>query len=235
MIPNPPNRAMVIVAHPDDPEFFCGGTVAMWCAAGTEVIYLILTNGNKGSDDPTLTPETLAKIRQKEQQAAADLLGVKEIIFFNEPDGELESTLELRKQVVTQIRKHQPDAVIALDPTRFYFENRYVNHADHRAAGEVAIDAIYPAARNRMYHPELLEEGLEPHTVKDIYIVEPEQPTMYVDITDVFETKVNAILCHASQITDPEGSAERWRKRATITDEYGRQVMREGFRVMNVG
>jgi len=235
MAPTPPKRAMVIVAHPDDPEFFCGGTVALWCTTGTEVIYLILTNGNKGSDDPTQTPETLAKIRQKEQQAAANLLGVKEIIFFDEPDGELISTLKLRKQVVAQIRKHRPDAVIALDPTRFFFENRSINHADHRAAGEVAIDAIYPAARNRMYHPELLEEGLEPHTVKDIFIVEPEQPTAYVDITDVFETKLNATLCHTSQIADPEGSVERWRKRATITDEYGRQVMREGFRVMNVG
>ncbi len=235
MIPSPPKRAMVIVAHPDDPEFFCGGTVALWCAAGTEVIYLILTNGNKGSDDPSLTPESLAKIRQKEQQAAADVLGVKEIIFFNEPDGELESTLELRKQVVSQIRKHRPDAVIALDPTRFFFEDRYVNHADHRVAGEVAIDAVYPAARNRMYHPELLKEGLEPHTVKDIYIVEPEHPTLYVDITDVGETKINAIWCHTSQITDPKGSAERWRKRATIIDEYGRQVMREGFRIMHVG
>ena len=171
-----PKRVMVIVAHPDDAEFFCGGTVALWSSAGAEVSYLILTNGNKGSDDPEMTPEKLATIRQKEQRAAADVLGVKNVIFFDEPDGELVSTLDLRKRVVAEIRRYRPDIVVGPDPSRFFFADSYINHADHRAAGLVTIDAVFPAARNRMYHPELLEAGLEPHTVTEVYLGGTEHP-----------------------------------------------------------
>ncbi len=235
MTTSPPKRAMIIMAHPDDPEFFCGGTIALWCAAGIEVSYLILTNGNKGSDDPNMTPEKLIAIRRQEQQAAANVLGVKEVIFFDEPDGELESTLDLRKRVVAQIRLYKPDVVIAPDPTRFFFAQRYINHADHRAAGVVAIDAVFPAARNRMYHPELLAEGLEPFSVQEIYLANAEQPSQWVDISDVFETKLKAILCHTSQIKEPEGLRQRITERSGASDEYGRQVFREGFRIMKIG
>ncbi len=231
----PPERAMVIMAHPDDPEFFCGGTTALWCAAGTQVSYLILTNGNKGSDDSTMTPQKLAAIRQKEQQAAANVLGVQDVIFFDEPDGELESTLELRKQVVAQIRKYKPDIIIAPDPTRFFFEDRYINHADHRAAGQVVIDAVFPAARNRMYHPELLNEGLEPHTVKEVHLVNPENHAQWVNITNVFETKLEAILCHTSQIKDPVDLRNRLTGRSKGIDGYGNEVFREQFRIMRIG
>jgi len=226
---------MVIMAHPDDPEFFCGGTVALWCADGTEVSYLILTNGNKGSDDPEMTPEKLVPIRRAEQQAAAKILGVKEVIFFDEPDGELEPSLDLRKRVVTEIRRYKPDTIIAPDPTRYFFANRYINHADHRAAGVVAIDAIFPAARNRMYHPELLAQGLEPHTVKEVHLFGTEQPDLWVDISEVFDTKIKAILCHSSQIKEPKALQERVAERAKGIDEYGREVFREGFRVMRIG
>jgi LmbE family N-acetylglucosaminyl deacetylase len=197
--------------------------------------YLILNNGNKGSEDPDIPPEKLAATRKREQQAAADVLGVKQVIFLNEPDGELQSTLDLRKRVVAEIRYHKPDAIIAPDPTRYFFTGRYINHADHRAAGEVAIDAVFPAARNRMYHPELLAEGLEPHTVKEVYIATTDHPNRWIDTSDVFNTKIKAILCHTSQINEPENLKERVSERSKAVDEYGNEVYREGFRVMDIG
>jgi LmbE family N-acetylglucosaminyl deacetylase len=225
---------MVIVAHPDDPEFFCGGTIAVWSRAGTEIIYLVLTNGNKGSDDPAMTPARLIEVRRKEQRAAANLLGVKSIIFLNEPDGELRATLQLRQQVVREVRRHRPQVVICPDPTAYYFGNTYVNHPDHRAAGRVALEAIFPAARNRMYHPELLNEGLLPHTVREIYLIGALQPDRWVDITDVMDLKIQAIRSHASQLADPEGIIERVRQRAEGVDEYGRSVYREAFRYLTL-
>lgn len=225
---------MVIVAHPDDPEFFSGGTIALWCAAGSQICYLILTNGDKGSDNPEMIPEKLIAIRREEQQAAADILGVKKVIFFNEPDGELRPTLELRQRVVAEIRRWKPDAVITLDPTRYFSGNTRLNHADHRAVGEVTIDAIFPAAGNRMYHPELLAEGLEPHSVTEVYLAGTEQPNRWVEISEVFETKIKAILCHASQIKEPEKLPERMRERSKAIDEYNREVFREGFKVLTL-
>ncbi|MCL4297353.1 MAG: PIG-L family deacetylase [Anaerolineae bacterium] len=235
MTPPIPGRVMVIMAHPDDPEFFSGGTIAQWCAAGAEIIYLILTNGNKGSDDPAMTPEKLVVIRREEQQAAADVLGVKQVIFFEEPDGELQSTLNLRQRVVAEIRRFKPDAIITLDPTRYFYQGMYINHADHRAAGEVAVDAVFPAARNRMYHPELLYDGLEPHAVKEVYLAGTMQANRWVDITDVLETKLNAIRCHASQIKDMEAVTKRVMERSQAVDMYGRQIYREEFYVITLG
>jgi LmbE family N-acetylglucosaminyl deacetylase len=220
---------MAIMAHPDDPEFFSGGAIALWCAAGTEVTYLILTNGNKGSDDPTLIPEKLAALRREEQQAAADVLGVKRVLFFDEADGELQPTLGLRKRVVAEIRRYQPEAIITLDPTRYFSQGMYINHADHRAAGEVTLDAVFPAARNRMYHPELLDEGLEPHAVREVYLAGTMQPNRLVDISTVFETKLKAIRCHTSQIKDWEALLKRVTERHRAVDPYGREVMREEF------
>lgn len=230
-----PERAMVIMAHPDDPEFSCGGTVALWAAAGAEITYLILTNGNKGSDDPDMTPERLSAVRQQEQRNACDVLGVKNIVFFDEPDGELVPTLDLRKRVVAEIRRYQPDIVIGPDPSRYFFASTYINHADHRAAGLVTIDAVFPAARNRMYNPELLAAGLEPHTVKEVHLSGTDNPNRWVDITDVFDQKIKALLCHVSQINDPENFSDRMTERSTAIDEYGREVKREGFRVMTIG
>jgi LmbE family N-acetylglucosaminyl deacetylase len=230
-----PERVMVIVAHPDDAEFFCGGTVAHWTNGGAEVTYLILTNGNKGSDDPKMTPEKLAAIRQREQRAAADVLGVKNVIFYDEPDGELLSTLDLRKRVVAEIRRYQPEVVIGPDPSRFFFADSYINHADHRAAGLVTIDAVFPAARNRMYHPELLDEGLEPHTVAEVYLGGTEHPNRQVDVTAVFEQKLNALRCHTSQFKEPEEVVKWITERSKEIDEYGREVYRESFRVMKIG
>ena len=136
---------------------------------------------------------------------------------------------------MAEIRRYRPDIVIGPDPSRFFFANTYINHADHRAAGLVTIDAVFPAARNRMYHPELLEMGLEPHTVKEVYLAGPDQPNRWVDISPVFETKLKAILCHASQIKDPADLVARWTERSKEKDEYGREVFREDFRVMEIG
>jgi LmbE family N-acetylglucosaminyl deacetylase len=225
---------MVIMAHPDDPEFFIGGTIALWAREGAEISYLILTNGNKGSDDPRISPEQLTEVRKKEQRAAADLLGVKEIIFLGEPDGELQPTLHVRRQVVREIRRLRPHVVICPDPAAYYFGDTYVNHPDHRAAGQVALEAIFPAARNRMYHPELLDEGLMPHPVHEIYLAGPLQPNRWVDITQVIDLKTQAIRSHASQLTDPEGTIQRVRQRAEGVDEYGRSVYREPFHYLKI-
>jgi LmbE family N-acetylglucosaminyl deacetylase len=204
-------RVMVIMAHPDDPEFFTGGTIALWTREGAEIIYLILTNGNKGSDDPDMTPEQLAKLRQEEQRTAAGLLGVKTIIFLDQPDGELQVTLQLRQQVVREIRRHRPGVI-----------------------GQVALEAIFPAARNAMYHPELLGEGLMPHAVHEIYLAGSTQPNRWVDITDVMDVKVQAIRSHASQLPDPKSTIERVRQRAEAVDEYGRSVYREAFHRLTI-
>ncbi|MFQ5612697.1 MAG: PIG-L deacetylase family protein [Anaerolineae bacterium] len=224
-----PRRAMVIMAHPDDPEFSVGGTIALWTAAGAEITYLILTNGNKGHDDPAMTPERLAVLRQEEQKAAADVLGVRQVLFFDEPDGELVPTLAVRQRVVAEIRRHQPEAIIAPDPTRYFFRDVYINHPDHRAAGEIALAAIFPAAGNRMYHPELLAAGLEPYSVKEVWLANASAPNRWVDITAVFQTKLEAIRCHVSQVREPENLEERLRERSQAIDEYGRTVYREGF------
>ncbi|GAB4528980.1 MAG: PIG-L family deacetylase [Anaerolineae bacterium] len=228
------NRVLVVMAHPDDPEFFAGGTIALWAREGAEIIYLILTNGNKGSDDPAMTPERLARLRQQEQRAAANLLGVKTIIFLDEPDGELQATLSLRQRVVREIRRYRPQVVICPDPSVYYFGDSYVNHPDHRTAGQVALEAIFPAARNPMYHAELLEEGLSPHAVHEIYLAGTVQPNRWVDITDVFDVKIQAIRSHASQLPDPKATIERVRQRAEAVDEYGRSVYREGFHYLKI-
>ena len=227
-----PKRVMVIVAHPDDPEFSSGGTIALWAREGAEIVYLILTNGNKGSDDPAMTPEQLARLREEEQRSAAGVLGVKTIIFLGEPDGELQPTLQLRQRVVAEIRRYRPQVVICPDPSTYYFGSAYVNHPDHRIAGQLALEAIFPAARNRMYHPELLDEGLLPHTVQEIYLTGAAQPDRWVDISDVIDLKIRAIQSHASQLADPAGVVERVRQRAEAVDEYGRKVYREAFRYL---
>lgn len=224
---------MVIVAHPDDPEFFCGGTIARWVREGVEVVYLILTNGNKGSSDPSLTPQRLAEMRVQEQEHAAGILGVGTVTFLGEPDGELQPTLTVRRKVVREIRRHRPDVVVCPDPAAYYFDTAYVNHPDHRAAGVVALEAVFPAARNRMYHPELLAEELEPHAVHEIYLTGTSQPNRWVDISDTIEIKLEAIRAHASQIADAE-VFERVRQRAEDVDQYGRTVYREAFHYLHI-
>ncbi len=233
-MPDEAKRVLVVMAHPDDPEFSCGGTVARWAREGAYVGYLILTSGDKGTDDPTMTRERLMAIREEEQRAAAALLGVREVHFLRYPDGELYPTLELRRDIVYHIRRFRPDIVICQDPTAYYFGDYYINHPDHRAAGEATLAAVFPLARDWLNFPEHSQEGLSPHKVREVYIATTPEPTTWVDITDVVELKLQAILQHKSQVKDPEGLITRWRERLRYVDEHGREGYREGFRVMRL-
>ena len=187
--------AMVIAPHADDAEYGIAGTVTKWTREGKEVIYVVCTNGNKGSNDPRMKPEKLAEIREQEQLAAARLLGVKEVIFLRHEDQALEDTPEFRKEIVRLIRKYRPEIVATSDPYR-----RYIWHRDHRITGQVVLDAVFPYARDYWAYPDLNEQGLEPHKVKEILFWGAEEPNHFSDITDTFETKMAALHCHRSQV-----------------------------------
>jgi len=187
--------AMVISPHADDAEYGISGTVARWTHEGKEVIYVVCTNGNKGSNDPKMKPEKLAEIREQEQLAAAKLLGVKEVIFLRHEDQSLEDTHEFRKEIVRLIRTHRPEIIATSDPYR-----RYIWHHDHRITGQVVLDAVFPYARDYWAYPDLNQQGLEPHKVKEILFWGAEEPNYFSDITDTFETKMAALHCHRSQV-----------------------------------
>jgi LmbE family N-acetylglucosaminyl deacetylase len=218
-------RALVIAAHPDDAEFGCAGTAALWSKDGWEFYYLVCTDGSKGSDDPEMIPEKLVPLRRHEQVAAARLLGVQEVFFLDFVDGHLAYTPEFMREVVRHIRKVKPLAVFTSDPSQVV-RNQFINHPDHRCVGTVALDAVYPVARNRPSFPELLAEGLEPHRVQDVYLWSSGEPNFEVDITTVADLKFQALLAHESQVAamrerlpelrerwkDPDGSyRERFR------------------------
>lgn len=210
--PSGPKRVAVIFAHPDDAEFICAGTVARWVAEGYHVTYVLLTSGDKGSDDPEMTPERLVATRTAEQRDACAILGVKDVLFLGHEDAMLVPDLALRRELVRVIRTIRPDVVVCQDPTVRYVEQSYLNHPDHRAAGEATLDAVYPAARDRMTFPELLAEGLEPHKVREVYLAGATTPDVAVDITDYMENKLAALRAHASQLRDwdPREEIEKW-------------------------
>ncbi|MDP3064053.1 MAG: PIG-L deacetylase family protein [Chloroflexota bacterium] len=193
-----PQRALVIFAHPDDAEFGCSGTVAKWTREGAKVFYTVCTNGDKGSNDPNMTSERLVKLRHQEQLDASKVLGVEEVVFLNNPDGGLEDTTDLRRDMVRSIRRFKPDIVIC--PNAFY-QTRF-SHRDHRVAGIVALDAMFPYARDRLHYPELLKEGLEPHKTAMALMWGSEEPDEFIDISSTIETKIKALLCHKSQAVD---------------------------------
>lgn len=190
-----PGRAMVIMAHPDDADFLCAGTVAKWCAEGWEVIYVVVTSGDKGTHDPTMHPEKLAAIREEEQREACRVLGVKECIFLGYPDGFTSESAELRGQIVRLLRIYRPDVVITWDAFRGTF-----NHRDHRNVGQATMDAIYPIVRDRLFYQQHEHEGLESHQVNEVLLAGADKPDYAVDITDYWEKKIAAILCHTSQL-----------------------------------
>jgi LmbE family N-acetylglucosaminyl deacetylase len=209
-----PDRVLVVLAHPDDPEFFCGGTIARWAASGREITYCLLTRGDKGSDDDSLSIQELGEIREVEQRSAAKVLGVHEVMFLKELDGYVLPNLDLRRDIVRIIRQVKPHVVITCDPTNFFPSNTYINHADHRAAGQATLDAVYPAARSALYYPALSqEEGLAPHKVREVYVAGAQHPNITVDITEFFNQKVSALSEHRSQIKDIAALEERMRKR----------------------
>lgn len=205
-------RVMVIMAHPDDAEFTVAGTVARWVGEGREAIYLVCTNGNRGSNRPADTPQALAATRQAEQRAACAILGVGEVIFLGYDDGTLQPTLELRRDITRQLRCYRPEAVICSDPTVRYYGNNYLNHPDHRAAGDAALDAIFPSAGTRLIFPELLAEGLDPHSVREVFIHGSLSPDFWVDITETMDVKIAALRAHQSQVKDFAGLEEMLRE-----------------------
>ena len=194
-------RAMIVVAHADDAEFGCSGTVARWCAEGVEVVYVLCTDGSKGSSDPKMTSKRLAQIRRKEQLAAGKVLGLKEVVFLDHPDSYLQPTLELRRGITREIRRHKPDALICQYPMRNLDNGDWrIGHPDHIAAGEAALAAVFPTARDRLTFPELLKEGFEPHNVKDVLIFGHPHPDHWIDVSKYMDTAVSALSQHKSQL-----------------------------------
>ncbi len=202
-------RVMAIFAHPDDAEFLCSGTIARLVEQGYRAQYVLATSGDKGSDDPNATPEQLIATREAEQRAAASILGVEEVTFLRHPDGEVEVSIPFRRELALVLRRGRPDIVFTFDPWQ-----RYQIHPDHRAVGMTTLDAV-AAARDHMYFPDQLTEGLKEHRVHNVYFFATENPNYYVDITSVMGKKIQALHAHTSQIRT-EGLAERVKSRARI-------------------
>lgn len=225
----PVRRALVVGAHPDDPEFSSGGTIALWARQGIEVTIALTTNGNKGTSDLEMSSERLATLRKQEQRDAAHAEGARQVVFLDNNDCELVNDLRLREQIVRLIRTYRPDVVLTHDPRTITLGGRSINHPDHRATGQATLDAIFPTARDPLNFPRHLEDGLLPHKVFDVYLWGAEEPNTWIDISDVFEVKVAAIRCHKTQVRDPEGVEKRVRERSERVAEGHGMVMAEAF------
>jgi LmbE family N-acetylglucosaminyl deacetylase len=221
------SSALVLFAHPDDAEFFCGGTVARWAREGCEVHYVCATDGSAGSNEPGTTRASMREVREREMRAAADVLGVASVTFLGELDGFLEVTLETRRKVTREVRRRRPDVIVAPDPSRLWSGTDYVNHRDHRIAGDLALAAVMPDAPTRVMFQELEREGLEPFEVPNLYLASNE-PDTFVDITDTLAIKLKALAAHASQL-GPEVE-ERVTDRARDLGERAGCEYAEGYK-----
>jgi len=206
-----PGRFMVIAGHPDDADFGPAGTAAAWIDAGSVGWLVCCTSGDAGGEDPDADPLELAATREREQRAAADIIGYAGVTFLHMPDGALVNDLVLREHLVREIRTFRPDAVLATDPTVVFYSDGGVNHTDHREAGIAAVDAVYPAARNPMAFPSLARSGLAAHRVRRLYLFWPNEPNVRVDISATLDRKIAALAAHGSQIKEPDKLAERIR------------------------
>jgi LmbE family N-acetylglucosaminyl deacetylase len=238
-----PSSALTIFAHSDDAEFIVSGTIAKWARAGCEVTFVVITSGNVGTHDPKHSRKTLTRTRESEQEAAARVLGVKNVVFLGYDDCELVPTLELRRRLVREIRKYRPEVVICGDPQAWFFENRYINHPDHRAAATAALDAVFPCAEMELLWPE---EG-PAHKVHAVYVCATQTPNTWIDITDTIDAKIESLRAYGSQVGGWDPS-ERIRERAVreaeranrmpaenesgIPDPHSPPVYLEAFRVM---
>jgi LmbE family N-acetylglucosaminyl deacetylase len=228
--PDKPQRILAIVAHPDDIEFGVAGSIARWIDEGAQVTYGIVTDGAAGSNDPGTDVKALAEQRQTEQRAAAAAVGVHDVRFLGYPDGVLQPTMALRRDLTRLIRQVRPDRVVCQDPTTVFAGDDYINHPDHRAAGEAAIYAVFPSAETRPVFPELLDDDCEPHHVSEIYLTLTMQPNTHVDITATIDRKIAALLCHKSQVG---AEVEEWVRGWNA--EAGKEIgvpFAESFRVM---
>lgn len=194
---------LVVLAHPDDPEFFLGGSIARWVAKGHHVRYLLLTKGDKGAKDEALDFGTIIKTRIEEQEKAASYLGVKSVKFLDYEDGYIIPDLELRKMIVREIRLQKPNILVTCDPSNLFPSKRYINHPDHRYTGQAVIDAVFPAAGNLFFFPELIGEGCEPHEVEEVWMSLTNQPDVELDVSEEWGKRLDALKLHASQIGEP--------------------------------
>jgi LmbE family N-acetylglucosaminyl deacetylase len=232
--PPAPARVMSIHAHPDDQEFTVAGTLAKWARAGSQIITVCITSGGAGSNESTpaeMTREKLATIRVEEQRRACRKLGIQEVVFLGYEDGTLEPTLALRRDVTRAIRRYRPDTIVCGDPTVRFYGNRYLNHPDHRVAADVALDALFPSAETRFIFSELLDEGLTPHKVTRVFVHGAAHPDTYIDIADVLELKIAALLEHRSQLGawDPTAMIKGW---ARMQGKRRGLAAAESFRLM---
>ena len=228
IVTDPPKRVLVVTPHPDDCEGGCGGTLARWVReAGTQVVVVLCTNGDKGTSDREVSPAGLASLRAAEQRAASAALGAKETVMLGHPDGGLEDSLLFRSQLVREIRRHRPEALFCIDPYRSVSHT----HRDHRMSGQVALDAAFSYAWSYLHFPEQLErEGLQPHRVGEAYLWGSEAPDAFVDISGYLEQKADALLSHASQFPDPAGRKERVATNSAETGKAAGLPYAEGFR-----
>jgi LmbE family N-acetylglucosaminyl deacetylase len=225
-----PKIVLGIAAHPDDLDFGASGAMAVFASEGAEVHYLILTDGSKGSEDPDLSSVELTNIREAEQRHAVEVIGGKTVTFLRYPDGELEVTMALKRDIVKVIRTIKPDIVITMDPSVIYSESQsYINHPDHRAAGQAALDAVFPLARDHLTFPELFEEGFLPHKTSVVLLTNFDKSNFYVDISKTIDKKIDALRAHESQIDDIEQVAHWIREGAKKTGELAGFEMAEGF------
>jgi LmbE family N-acetylglucosaminyl deacetylase len=207
-----PERFLVIVAHPDDADFGPAGTAARWIDEGSVGRLVCCTSGDAGADDWRTDPIELGALREREQRAAAEVVGYDDVRFLHQPDGAVANDLALREQLVREIREFRPDAVLTIDPETIFHNDGGVNHIDHRLAGMAAVDAVYPAARNAMAFPWLAREGLEPWTVRRLYLSWSNHPTAWVDISATIDRKLDALRAHESQIREPASLEDRIRE-----------------------
>ncbi len=225
-----PKTILGIVAHPDDFEFCFGGTVAKWVADGTKAYCYVLTDGANGTSDPDMTPDQLREIRQTEQQAAADILGVSGVEFGTNKDGLLVNSVDVRRDIVKVIRRIKPDVVLTFDPSMIYSaDDGIINHPDHRAAGQAALDSVFPFARDHLAFPELLDEGLEPHKVSTVLLSNFSENNFYVDISAAMATKLKAMAAHTSQINDSSAISAQLTSMATKIGQQAGVEHAEGF------
>lgn len=222
-------RVLVIAAHPDDIESWCAGTVAVLVRQGWRAVYVLCTSGEKGTSDPTETPASVTMRREEEQREACRRIGAEVPVFLRLPDGGLEDDATLRGLLVREIRRHRPDLLMTHDPVHPW--PPYTTHRDHRVAGRVALDAVYPYARDPLHFSEQIrDEGLQPHVVPEVWLFSSSEPDHYVDITDGLAGKIAARLAHASQTSDPEALSASWRRRAEETGRQGGLPLAEAFK-----
>ena len=232
-----PQNILVILAHPDDPEFFCGATLARWARDGHKITYLLLTCGDKGfnpTTNPEMTPEKLCGLRHGEQNNAAKIIGANSVHFMDLPDGYLIPDLNLRRDIVREIRRHKPDILVTCD-SQTLFATYGIIHPDHRACGQVVLDAVFPAAGNLVYFPDLLAQGFEPHMPKEVWCSLTNQPNTSVDVTDTWDIKMQAILEHKTQVQDPKALIERFKTRRTEDSTEENPRYEEKFKVVKYG